>query len=113
MPSFGVPEIGPEVQVVRVDGEATGTEDGPNIVAFALSTTHPVGTQRYTRRNPLRWQLWERNCLQFADQSAAQEAFLAAGGPENDRHNLDPDGDGYACWWDPEPIRRAARAAAD
>jgi hypothetical protein len=84
---------------------------GPNLVAYALSTTHPVGTSRYRRANPLRWQTWERNCMQFHSQNAAQEAFLAAGGPERDRQNLDPDGDGYACWWNPEPFRRAIRAA--
>ncbi len=96
------------VPLVRVnDSSADG---GPNIIAYALNTTHAVGTERYPRRNPLRWQLWERNCLQFADQNTAQEAFLAAGGPERDRNNLDPVGDGFACWWDPEPIRRAARA---
>ena len=88
-------------------GSAAGA---PNIVEFALSTSHPVGTQRYNRSNPLRWQTWERNCQRFASQDAAQEAFLAAGGPERDRRNLDPDGDGYACWWNPEPIRRAMRA---
>ncbi len=86
---------------------ATG---GPNVVDYALSTSHPVGTPRYRRSNPLRWQVWERNCMQFPSQDAAQEAFLAAGGPERDRRNLDPDGDGYACWWDPGPIRRAMRA---
>ena len=83
---------------------------GPNIVEYALSTAHPVGTPRYRRSNPLRWQTWERNCMRYPSQDAAQEAFLAGGGPERDRHNLDPDGDGYACWWDPEPIRRAMRA---
>lgn len=83
---------------------------GPNIVEYALATSHPVGTPRYPRWNPFRWQTWERNCLQFASQNAAQEAFLAAGGPERDRGNLDPDGDGYACWWDPEPFRRALLA---
>lgn len=93
------------VPLVRVT-DASAAE-GPNIVAYALNTHHPVGTERYPRRNPLRWQIWERNCLQFANQNAAQEAFLAAGGPERDRHNLDPVGDGYACWWDPEPIRKA------
>lgn len=97
------------VPLVRV-ADASAAE-GPNIVAYALRTSHPVGTERYPRRNPLRWQLWERNCLQFTDQNAAQEAFLAAGGPERDRQNLDPVGDGYACWWDPEPIRRAVRAS--
>jgi hypothetical protein len=83
---------------------------GPNVVEYALRTTHPVGTPRYRRSNPLRWQTWERNCMRFATQDAAQEAFLAAGGPERDRQNLDPDGDGYACWWNPEPFRRAMRA---
>lgn len=87
--------------------------DGPNVIAFALNTSHAVGTERYPRRNPLRWQVWERNCLQYTDQTAAQEAFLAAGGPERDRHNLDPVGDGYACWWDPEPIRRAMLRTTD
>ncbi|MCC5986996.1 MAG: hypothetical protein JJT95_04890 [Pararhodobacter sp.] len=106
-PAPGQGESGP-VPLVRV-ADASAAE-GPNIVAYALRTSHPVGTERYPRRNPLRWQLWERNCLQFTDQNAAQEAFLAAGGPERDRQNLDPVGDGYACWWDPEPIRRAVRA---
>ena len=83
---------------------------GPNIVQYALGTSHPMGTQRYRRTNPLRWQTWERNCMQFPSQDAAQEAFLAAGGPDRNRRNLDPDGDGYACWWNPEPLRRAMRA---
>jgi hypothetical protein len=50
-----------------------------------------------------------RNCAQFRSHDEAQEAFLAAGGPERDRLNIDPDGDGYACGWDPAPIRAAAR----
>jgi hypothetical protein len=79
-------------------------------VEYALTTSHPVGAPRYRRTNPLRWQTWERNCSQFPSQDAAQEAFLEAGGPERDRRNLDPDGDGYACWWDPEPFRRALLA---
>lgn len=113
-PSFGVPtNLTDEVPLIRVETVPTGVDGGANVIAYALRTTHAVGTERHTRRNPLRWQLWERNCLQFADQNTAQEAFLAAGGPERDRHNLDPDGDGYACWWDPEPIRRAMRAAAN
>ncbi len=89
---------------------AAPAASGPNIVEYALSTTHRVGTPRYRRSNPLRWQTWERNCARFPTQDAAQEAFLAAGGPERDRNNLDPDGDGFACWWDPEPFRRAMRA---
>ncbi len=112
-PRFGVPAQGDEVPLVRVEPTTDADDNGPDLVAYALRTTHAVGTERHTRRHPLRWRVWERNCLQFADQNSAQEAFLAAGGPERDRLNLDPDGDGFACWWDPEPIRRAMRAAGD
>ena len=41
--------------------------------------------------------------------AAAQEAFLKAGGPERDRYGLDPDGDGFACRWDPTPFRAAIK----
>jgi|GEM_PF-163745 len=80
---------------------------GPNIVAYALSVSHAPGTQVYRRINPLRWGRWENACLEFRNQDSAQEAFLANGGPERDGDNLDPDGDGYACWWDPTPLRQA------
>lgn len=80
---------------------------GPNIVAYALATSHAPGTGIHRRMNPLRWSRWENACLQYRSQDAAQEAFLANGGPERDRDNLDPDGDGYACWWDPTPLRQA------
>jgi hypothetical protein len=34
---------------------------------------------------------------------------LANGGPERDKEGLDPDGDGFACGWDPRPFRSALR----
>lgn len=95
------------VPQVRVSQEELGTSGAPNLFVYALSTQHQVGEQRFTRRNPLRWQRWESACAQFANQDLAQEAFLAAGGPERDPNNLDPDGDGFACWWDPVPFRQA------
>lgn len=104
-------EIPPQgtTEIVTVANVPTGAASGPNVVDYALTTTHAVGTQRYTRRNPFRHMRWESACLAFVNQDAAQEAFLAAGGPENDRQNLDPDGDGFACWWDPQVYRTAAR----
>ena len=83
-------------------------DSGPNIVQFALSTSHPPGTQMYARSkmgftNP------DRACAKFSSPDLAQEAFLAAGGPEKDRKGLDPDGDGYACAWDPMPFRTALK----
>lgn len=83
---------------------------GPNIVEFALSTNNAVGQQLYRRTVILAESRFNRNCSQYASQDLAQEAFLRAGGPERDRMGLDPDGDGFACYWDPTPFR-AARAA--
>lgn len=103
-------EIPPQgnAEIVTVTSVPTGgATSGPNVMAYALQTRHNVGTSMYRRVNPLRWSRWESACLQFVNQDAAQEAFLAAGGPERDRQNLDPDGDGFACWWDPQVYRQA------
>ncbi len=98
------------VPQVRVNPDELGqSSGGPNLFVYALSTTHNVGDTRYNRSHPLRWRRWEAACAQFPTQDLAQEAFLAAGGPENDPNHLDPDGDGFACWWDPAPFRQAAR----
>jgi endonuclease YncB( thermonuclease family) len=37
------------------------------------------------------------DCSDFSNQAAAQEFFIAAGGPGSDPHGLDADGDGIAC----------------
>ncbi|MEM7295114.1 MAG: hypothetical protein AAF330_00555 [Pseudomonadota bacterium] len=79
--------------------------EGPNIVAYAIATNNPVGAQIYTRRGFNVADRNERNCAQFASPDLAQEAFLANGGPQRDRQALDPDGDGFACGWDPSPFR--------
>lgn len=78
----------------------------PNIVQYALSTSHPKGTQVYGRSG-LRMTNSATACAKFISPDLAQEAFLAAGGPNRDRKGLDPDGDGYACGWDPAPFRAA------
>ena len=78
--------------------------DGPNIVQFALSTNHAPGTQMY-KRSSLRLTDPGAACAKFASPDLAQQAFLASGGPERDRKGLDPDGDGFACGWDPRPFR--------
>lgn len=85
-------------------------QGGPNIVAFALRTTNAVGQQVYERgyTRPARYQ---RACGAHASDDAAQRAFLAGGGPERNVDGMDPDGDGFACAWDPTPFRSAARAA--
>lgn len=82
--------------------------EGPNIAEFALQTTNPPGVKLYSRppfylTNP------EKACAAFASPDLAQQAFLAAGGPQKDRKALDPDGDGFACSWDPRPFRNAKK----
>ena len=82
--------------------------DIPNIVAYAIKTSNPIGEPLYLR--PFKSQnrsLW--NCAKYVSDAAAQEAFLKAGGPERDRYGLDPDGDGFACRWDPTPFRAAIK----
>lgn len=37
------------------------------------------------------------NCADFNSQTEAQKFFEKEGGPENDPHNLDRDGDGIVC----------------
>ena len=83
-------------------------DTGPNIVQYALSARNPRGTQVY-RRSGLRLTSPEAACARYASPDLAQEAFLAAGGPVRDRKGLDPDGDGYACAWDPAPFRAAVQ----
>lgn len=95
------------VRPVRL--EARPSQGGPNVVAFALATDHPVGTARYSRSDPSAERA-ERACARFVSDDLAQESFLAAGGPEGDRLGMDPDGDGYACGWDPDRFRRAVRS---
>ncbi|MFE3837807.1 hypothetical protein [Pseudogemmobacter sonorensis] len=81
-------------------------DTGPNIVAFALATTHDPGTQMYSRSG-----LGRKDpnvaCAKYASPDLAQQDFMARGGPERDRQGLDPDGDGFACGWDPRPFRAA------
>ena len=83
-----------------------GDAGGGAIVAFALATTHAPGTAVY-QRSSLRLSNPQTACNRFASPDLAQEAFLANGGPERDRKSLDPDGDGFACAWDPRPFRTA------
>ncbi|THD81563.1 hypothetical protein E7811_16810 [Aliigemmobacter aestuarii] len=79
-------------------------DSGPNIVAFALSTTHLPGTPVY-KRPALRMANADAACGRYGSSDQAQRAFLAAGGPEKDPRGLDPDGDGFVCGWDPRPFR--------
>lgn len=86
----------------------SGSAD-PNIVNYALQTSHPRGTRLYSRSGINLAARAQRACAGFASPDQAQIEFLASGGPERDRRGLDPDGDGYACAWNPAPFRAAVQ----
>ncbi len=82
-------------------------DSGPSVVEFALSTRNRVGEQIYSRTNVMAASRFNKNCAKYTSADQAQQAFLKAGGPKRDGKGLDPDGDGFACYWDPTPFRRA------
>jgi len=83
--------------------------DGATLVEFALSTTNNVGQPIYSRSIIAAQTRYERGCNKYASPDLAQEAFLSRGGPKRDPMGLDPDGDGFACSWDPRPFRLAVQ----
>lgn len=95
-------------QIITPTALPTRTGSGPNVVAFALSTKHAVGTKAYSRIGLTTQSRHQKACAKYGSSSEAQSAFLTKGGPKKDRLGLDPDGDGFACSWDPTPFRQAA-----
>ncbi|MGB0798780.1 MAG: hypothetical protein ACPGRD_05630 [Planktomarina sp.] len=79
----------------------------PNIVKYAIQTDNPIGVALYKRNGLSTQNRFLRNCQQYASSDLAQQDFLARGGPIRDRRGIDPDGDGFACQWDPRPFRAA------
>lgn len=80
---------------------------GPNIVDYALRSTNRLGQSIYSRTNPFREKQSVTACGKFPSPDQAQIEFLTRGGPDRDPKSLDPDGDGFACAWDPTPFRSA------
>ncbi|MGJ8546913.1 MAG: hypothetical protein ACSHWZ_15820 [Sulfitobacter sp.] len=101
-----------QYEVVQPEALPTRGDVGPNVVSYALSTSHPVGSKRYSRFGFNKQSKFQRNCAEEASANQAQQTFLSLGGPEKDPRGLDPDGDGYACAWSPADFRRAAAAAS-
>ena len=94
------------VQPTAVPNRPSGT--APTPIEFALQVTHPVGQKTYNRslfgaKKP------SPNCARYPSAEQAQDAFLKAGGPQKDKLKLDPDGDGYACAWNPAKYRQLVR----
>ncbi len=99
-----------QYQVVQpTDLPPRPAEGRPNIVSFALGTNHARGTKVYSRSPINLGPKVATRCAAYPSADQAQVAFLEKGGPSRDRLGLDPDGDGFACDWDPTPFRQAVR----
>nr|WP_245731302.1 hypothetical protein [Loktanella fryxellensis] len=83
-------------------------DTGPNIVQYALDAPNRKGQEWYSRSIFSGQGKFRRNCATYTSPDAAQRDFLARGGPDRDPRGLDPDGDGFACGWDPAPFLLAA-----
>jgi hypothetical protein len=93
-------------QLVIVEpGAVPQATEGVNIALFAQQTTNAVGERRYDRPATARVS-GAGNCRRFSNPDQAQRVFLSSGGPQRDTYGLDPDGDGFACSFDPTPYRR-------
>ncbi|NQY61180.1 hypothetical protein [Cognatishimia sp.] len=79
---------------------------GPNIVEYAVLSKNPLGNRIYRRIGLNAANRFARNCRAYPSSDQAQIDFLSRGGPERDPRGLDPDGDGYACAWDPTPFQK-------
>lgn len=78
-------------------------------IEFAVATSHPIGAKVYSRSPFTSTSKFAKACAKYTSGEAAQDAFLKAGGPKRDKLGVDPDGDGYACRWDPT-VYRVARS---
>ncbi|MCK0142691.1 hypothetical protein [Aliiroseovarius sp. F20344] len=94
-------QVQPEALPDRPSGSSA------SIVQYALSTTNSVGQPVYQRSSLSGDARARRNCSRYTSADFAQIAFLEGGGPKRDKHGIDPDGDGFACAWDPAPFRAA------
>jgi len=86
----------------------TRANSGPNIVSYAINAPNQKGQEWYSRSILSGESRFSSNCATYGSPDAAQRDFLSRGGPERDPRGIDPDGDGFACGWDPAPFRSAA-----
>ncbi len=86
---------------------------GPNIVEYALHAPNVKGQEWYSRFRLSGQARFQRNCAKYTSPDAAQRDFLARGGPERDVLGIDPDGDGFACGWDPAPFLLALQSGSN
>lgn len=86
-------------------------QSNTRVIDFALATSNPVGQAVYKRPAKQNMDKFYRACAKYPSQDVAQDDFLKSGGPARDSKGVDPDGDGFACYWDPTPFRLAKQGA--
>jgi hypothetical protein len=86
--------------------ERTDTNAVSPVIEYAINAPNRLGESIYDRGG-IALGSTDKACARYSSSAAAQEAFLKAGGPKRDPKNLDPDGDGFACRWDPTPFQKA------
>ena len=90
--------------VLEADHKEKIKRQSVNLAVFARSVSNKLGEKIYYRNSISSYA--GLGCKKFSDKNAAQIFFLKNGGPKNDYHNLDMDGDGFACKWDPSIYRK-------
>ena len=97
-----------ELKAGRVVLEANNKEkikrQSVNLAVFARSVSNKLGEKIYYRNFINSGAA--SGCKKFSNKNAAQIFFLENGGPKNDFHNMDVDGAGFACKWDPTIYRK-------
>ena len=83
--------------------EGTTKKPEINIALYARQTKNAVGQKIFNRIKIKKKK--SDPCLSFLSNDDAQRFFLTNGGPKTDFMNLDPDGDGFACVWNPTQYR--------
>ena len=81
---------------------------GPNIVQYALQAPNDRGEPVFDRFGFSGEARFQRNCSGYRTPDDAQRDFISRGGPKRDLLGIDPDGDGFACGWDPQAFRTIA-----
>ncbi len=95
-----------EIQPTDVPQRTGAAGAAVDLVQYALNAPNRKGETIYPRSR-ISISNSDRNCARYDTSEAAQQVFLKAGGPQRDSKNLDPDGDGFACYWDPTPFQKA------
>lgn len=95
-----------QIQPTELPERSPDAAKAVDLVQYALRAPNRLGEAVYPRSR-IALSSSEKACARYATPEAAQQAFLSSGGPRRDPKNLDPDGDGFACFWDPTPFQQA------